>query len=113
LNRREQSCGINRFPPLSRPLTSDLQCPLRYLRFPWRAVAFGEGGFCFDSRRKRTPAIEIVFCATRLPVQTLFDYLADGLTIGYFLDTFEGVTLEQARAVLLHGWERIAAELAE
>jgi uncharacterized protein (DUF433 family) len=133
---------------LSRPLTSDLQCPLRYLRFPWRAVAFGEGGFCFDSRRKRTPAIEIgsipaiiksmstvaeiktaagglvvsnpgilggtpVFCATRLPVQTLFDYLADGLTIGYFLDTFEGVTLEQARAVLLHGWERIAAELAE
>jgi hypothetical protein len=24
---------------------------LRYLRFPWRAVAFGEGGFCFDSER--------------------------------------------------------------
>jgi uncharacterized protein (DUF433 family) len=54
-----------------------------------------------------------VFRATRLPVQTLFDYLADGLTLDYFLETFEGVTREQARAVLRHGWERIAAELTE
>ena len=54
-----------------------------------------------------------VFRGTRLPVQTLFDYLADGLSLDYFLETFEGVTREQARAVLLHGGERIAAELAE
>lgn len=54
-----------------------------------------------------------VFRGTRLPVQTLFDYLADGLTLDYFLESFEGVTREQARAVLYHGWERIAAELAE
>ena len=54
-----------------------------------------------------------VFQGTRLPVQTLFDYLADGLTLDYFLDTFEGVTRQQAREVLRHGWERIAAELAE
>jgi uncharacterized protein (DUF433 family) len=54
-----------------------------------------------------------VFRATRLPVKTLFDYLADGLTLDYFLETFEGVTREQAQAVLRHGWERIAAELAE
>ena len=54
-----------------------------------------------------------VFRSTRLPVQTLFDYLADGLTIDYFLETFEGVTREQARAVLHYGWERIAAELSE
>jgi len=54
-----------------------------------------------------------VFGGTRLPVQTLFDYLADGLTLDYFLETFEGVTREQAQAVLRHGWERIAAELAE
>jgi len=52
-----------------------------------------------------------VFLGTRLPVQTLFDYLADGLTLDYFLETFEGVTREQARAVLRYGWERIAAEL--
>jgi uncharacterized protein (DUF433 family) len=52
-----------------------------------------------------------VFAGSRLPVQTLFDYLADGLTLDYFLETFEGVSREQARAVLWHGWERIAAEL--
>lgn len=54
-----------------------------------------------------------VFRATRLPVKTLFDYLADGLTLDYFLETFEGVTRDQSRAALRHGWERIAAELAE
>ena len=52
-----------------------------------------------------------VFSGTRLPVQTLFDYLADGLTLDYFLETFEGVTREQAKAVLQYGRERIAAEL--
>jgi uncharacterized protein (DUF433 family) len=51
-----------------------------------------------------------VFRGTRLPVQTLFDYLADGLSLDYFLDTFEGVTREQAKAVLRYGWERIVAE---
>ena len=53
-----------------------------------------------------------VFRDTRLPVQTLFDYLADGLSLDYFLETFEGVTREQAKAALRYGWERIAAELA-
>ncbi len=53
-----------------------------------------------------------VFRGTRLPIQTLFNYLADGLSLDYFLETFEGVTREQARAVLRYGWERIAAELA-
>ncbi len=52
-----------------------------------------------------------VFRGTRLPVQTLFDYLADGLSLNYFLETFEGVSREQAQAVLRYGWERIAAEL--
>ena len=54
-----------------------------------------------------------VFRGTRLPVEALFDYLADGLTLDYFLETFEGVTREQARAVLRHGWKGIAAELTE
>ncbi|MBI5388301.1 MAG: DUF433 domain-containing protein [Verrucomicrobia bacterium] len=52
-----------------------------------------------------------VFRGTRLPVQTLFDYLADGLSFDYFLETFEGVTRQQAQAVLRYGWQRIAAEL--
>jgi len=54
-----------------------------------------------------------VFRGTRLPVQTLFDYLADGLSLDYFLETFEGVTRDQAKAVLRYGWERIAAELGK
>src|SRR5439155_11347210 len=52
-----------------------------------------------------------VFRGTRLPVQALFDYLADGRSLDYFLETFEGVTRDQAQAVLRYGWERIAAEL--
>jgi uncharacterized protein (DUF433 family) len=53
-----------------------------------------------------------VFRGTRLPVQTLFDYLADGLSLDYFLDTLEGVTRDQAKAVLRHGLEEIVAELS-
>jgi uncharacterized protein (DUF433 family) len=53
-----------------------------------------------------------VFRGTRLPVQTLFDYLADGLSLDYFLETFEGVSRQQARAIIRYGWERVAAELA-
>ena len=52
-----------------------------------------------------------VFCGTRMPVQTLFDYLADGLTLDYFLESFPSVTREQATAVLRYGWQRIANEL--
>ena len=53
-----------------------------------------------------------VFRGTRLPVKALFDYLADGLSLDYFLETFEGVTREQAAAVVRYGWNKIAAELA-
>ena len=54
---------------------------------------------------------EPVFRATRLPVQALFDYLADGLSLDYFLETFPAVSREDARAVLRYGWKRIVAEL--
>lgn len=52
-----------------------------------------------------------VFSGTRLPVRTLFEYLAEGLTLDYFLETFEGVTREQAQAVLRYGLDRIEHEL--
>lgn len=52
-----------------------------------------------------------VFKGTRLPVQTLFDYLADGLSLDYFMETFDGPTREQAQAVLRYSWDRIADEL--
>jgi uncharacterized protein (DUF433 family) len=53
-----------------------------------------------------------VFDGTRMPVQTLFDYLADGLSLDYFVETFPSVTREQAGAVLRYGWQRIKSELA-
>jgi uncharacterized protein (DUF433 family) len=53
-----------------------------------------------------------VFLGTRLPVATLFEYLADGLTLDYYLETFPSVTREQAVAVLRYGQQRIAQELA-
>lgn len=43
---------------------------------------------------------EPVFRQTRVPVQALFDYLADGYDLATFLDHFRGVTREQAEAVL-------------
>ncbi|MDB6056507.1 MAG: hypothetical protein JWO95_351 [Verrucomicrobiales bacterium] len=52
-----------------------------------------------------------VFRGTRLPVKILFDYIAEGLTLDYFLQTFEGITSEDAKAVLLHSFDRIVAEL--
>jgi uncharacterized protein (DUF433 family) len=54
-----------------------------------------------------------VFRGTRLPVGTLFDYLADGLTLDYFLESFPSITREQATAFLRYGMERIERELAE
>ncbi len=41
-----------------------------------------------------------VFTGTRVPVQTLLDYLEGGDTIDEFLDGFPGVSREQAIAFL-------------
>jgi uncharacterized protein (DUF433 family) len=53
-----------------------------------------------------------VFRGTRLPVQTLFDYLADRLSLDYFLETFEGFSRQETQSVIRYGWERVTAELA-
>ena len=42
----------------------------------------------------------LVFKGTRVPVQTLIDYLKSGETIDRFLDGFPTVTREQAEAYL-------------
>jgi uncharacterized protein (DUF433 family) len=52
-----------------------------------------------------------VFSGTRVPVATLFEYLVDGLSLDYFLESFPTVTREQAVAVLRYGLERIEREL--
>ena len=41
-----------------------------------------------------------VFKGTRVPVRTLFDYLSDGLSLDYFLESFPSVNREQATNVL-------------
>jgi len=41
-----------------------------------------------------------VFAGTRVPVQTLFDYLEEGDTLDEFLDDFPSVTKEHAVNVL-------------
>lgn len=42
----------------------------------------------------------VVFAGTRVPVQTLIDYLEAGHPLDYFLDEFPSVTREHAIAVL-------------
>ena len=41
-----------------------------------------------------------VFAGTRVPVESLFDYLKHGRTIDYFLEQFPTVTREQVEALL-------------
>lgn len=53
-----------------------------------------------------------VFAGTRVPVATFFEYLADDLSLNYFLESFPSVKREQAIAVLRHGQQRIERELA-
>ncbi len=43
---------------------------------------------------------EPVFRGTRVPVQTVFDYLSDGYTLDEFLDNFPSVRREDAVRVL-------------
>jgi uncharacterized protein (DUF433 family) len=52
-----------------------------------------------------------LFKGPRVPVKTLFEYLGDGLSLDYFVETFPSVTREQAGAVLKLGLQRIDDEL--
>src|SRR6266550_85832 len=51
------------------------------------------------------------FYGTRVPVKNLFDSLAAGQTLEEFLDDFEGVSREQAEAVLDLAGSHLLAEL--
>jgi uncharacterized protein (DUF433 family) len=42
----------------------------------------------------------LCFANTRVPVSTLFEHIEGGISLDEFLDAFEGVTREQAIAVL-------------
>jgi uncharacterized protein (DUF433 family) len=48
-----------------------------------------------------------VFCGTRVPVQTLIDYLEAGDSIDEFLEGFRSVTREQVIAFLEEAKDRL------
>lgn len=48
-----------------------------------------------------------VFCGTRVPVQTLLDYLEAGESIADFLEGFSSVTKEQVIAFLEEAKDRL------
>jgi uncharacterized protein (DUF433 family) len=48
-----------------------------------------------------------VFKGTRVPVKTLFEYLADNLALDYFLESFPSVPRELAVAILRHSQDEI------
>jgi uncharacterized protein (DUF433 family) len=50
----------------------------------------------------------VCFKGTRVPVDALFENLEAGLTLEQFLDEFEGVTREQAVAVLEYARRSVA-----
>jgi uncharacterized protein (DUF433 family) len=50
-----------------------------------------------------------VFAGTRVPVQTLLDYLEGGESIDDFLEGFPSVTREQIIAFLEQGRDRVVA----
>ena len=49
-----------------------------------------------------------VFTGTRVPIQTLFDYLMDGCSLSEFLDNFPTVSHEAAMKVLAYAAQRAA-----
>ena len=51
-----------------------------------------------------------VFAGTRVPVQTLFDYLEEGDTLDEFLDDFPAVSREHAVKVLERMKETLLAQ---
>lgn len=51
------------------------------------------------------------FYASRVPIQTLFDYLESGQTLDEFLEDFEGISREQAVGVLEMARAGLLAEL--
>jgi len=53
-----------------------------------------------------------VFIGTRVPAQTLFDYLADGCDLEEFLDNFPTVSREQALQLLEQASESVLAKAA-
>jgi uncharacterized protein (DUF433 family) len=80
-----------------------------------RMTAYAHPRSAADGQVASNPAVlggRPVFAGTRVPVATLFDYLADGLSLDYFLESFPTVSRDQAVTVIRYGLQRIERELA-
>ena len=53
-----------------------------------------------------------VFCGTRVPVQTLLDYIEAGESIDQFLEGFPSVTREQVIAFLEQAKDRLVESVS-
>lgn len=60
---------------------------------------------------RRRVSGEPCFYATRVPISTLFHCLGAGQTMEDFLDDFEGVTREQAEAILALAGTHLLSDL--
>ena len=69
--------------------------------------SIGSQGISGTGAGGRTP----VFSGTRVPVQTLFEYLEAGDTIDEFLEGFPTVTREQVVALLETAKVKVLAEV--
>lgn len=54
----------------------------------------------------------VVFCGTRVPVQTLLDYIEAGESIDQFLEGFPSVTREQVIAFLEEAKDRLVESVS-
>jgi uncharacterized protein (DUF433 family) len=54
-----------------------------------------------------------VFSSTRVPVESLFDYLEAGISLDEFLDEFPGVTKTQAVALLNTAYKLLTSKNIE
>ena len=54
----------------------------------------------------------LCFAGTRLPVSSLFENLEGGVSLDEYLDAFEGITREQAVAVLSFGLQSVLESAA-
>jgi uncharacterized protein (DUF433 family) len=72
--------------------------------------------FAASGRIVSNPAIlggRPVFAGTRVPVDALFDYLNDGLSLDYFLESFPTVSRDSAEIVRRYGQRQILNELGD
>lgn len=76
---------------------------------PKKEVALEEVVWSDPERMSGTPC----FYGTRVPIKHLFDYLEGGQSLETFLEDFEGISREQADAVLRLAMDSLLEQLKQ